>query len=221
MNDMTKLPLDSKLLLFADDTVLYYSNICIKTLYNTVERYLNTVLNWCSFYKLCINTKKTKATFFNKSFSRSCNRNQSLCISNDIVRQEDHHGYLGIIVDDKLSFRNHKNKCLHSASNKLYQLRKIRGCITTKCALSIYKTMVLPIFEYGGIYLSSCTETEQTKLQRLHNQALRIVYKQDNYSNVYDLHSTARILPLKMRREMALLKIMFNRVHNNFFFSLF
>ena len=215
MNDMTKLPLDSKLLLFADDTVLYYSNICIKTLYNTVEKDLNTVVNWCSFYKLCINSKKTKATFFNKSFSRSCNRNQSLCISNDIVRQEDHHGYLGIIVDDKLSFRNHNNKCLRSASNKLYQLRKIRGCITTKCALSIYKAMVLPIFEYGGIYLSSCTETEQTKLQRLQNQALRIIYKRDNYSNVYDLHNTARILPLKMRREMALLKIMFNRVHIN------
>ena len=65
---------------------------------------------------------------------------------------------------------------------------------------------MLPIFEYGGIYLSSCTETEQTKLQRLQNQALRIIYKRDNYSNVYDLHNTARILPLKMRREMALLK---------------
>ena len=104
---------------------------------------------------------------------------------------------------------------ISGASNKLYQLRKIRGCITTKCALSIYKAMVLPIFEYGGIYLSSCTETEQTKLQRLQNQALRIIYKRDNYSNVYDLHNTARILPLKMRREMALLKIMFNRVHIN------
>ena len=50
--------------------------------------------------------------------------------------------------------------------NKMYQLRKIRGCITTKCALTIYKTMVLPLFEYGGLFLDSCTATEQTKMQR-------------------------------------------------------
>ena len=80
--------------------------------------------------------------------------------------------YLGIIVDDKLSFKHHNSKCSRRASNTIYQLRKIRGCITTRCALSIYKTMV---FEYGGVFLGPCTEAERTKLQRLQNQALRII----------------------------------------------
>ena len=30
---------------------------------------------------------------------------------------------------------------------------------------------ILPLFEYGGLFLSSCTDKEQTKLQRLQNQA--------------------------------------------------
>ena len=37
MNDLSKLSLTSNVLLFADDTVLYYSNKCVKTLYNTVH----------------------------------------------------------------------------------------------------------------------------------------------------------------------------------------
>ena len=75
MNDLSKLTLTSNVLLFADDTVLYYSNKCVKTLYNTVQRDLDMVINWCSFNKLCINSNKTKATFFGKSFSRSYDRN--------------------------------------------------------------------------------------------------------------------------------------------------
>ena len=85
---------------------------------------------------------------------------------------------------------------------------------TTNCTLTIYKTMILLLFEYGGIFLSSCTDAEQTKLQRLQNQALRVIYKQDNYGNIFDLHITANLLPLKLRREIALIKIMFNKVYN-------
>ena len=80
MNDLPKLSLTSNILLFADDTVLYYSDKCVKTLYNTVQRDLDMVINWCSFNKLCINSNKTKATFFGKSFSRSYDRNRSLFI---------------------------------------------------------------------------------------------------------------------------------------------
>ena len=85
----------------------------------------------------------------------------------------------------------------------------------TVTTLSIYKTMILPLFEYGGLFLSSCTDKEQTKLQRLQNQALRVIYKEDNYANVFELHNISNLLPLKLRREIALIKIMFNKVHNN------
>ena len=81
--------------------------------------------------------------------------------------------------------------------------------------LSIYKTMVLPLFECGGVFLGSCTEAEQTKLQRLPNQALRIIYQQDNHVNLYNLHNNAKLLPLNIRKEIALIKIMFSKVHDS------
>ena len=175
---------------------------------------LDMVINWCSFNKLCINSNKTKATIFDKSFSRSCVSNLSLYIFGDVVEHVEHYEYLGIIVDDKLSFKNYSIKCSNRANNKIYQLKKIRGCITTKCALTIYKSMVLPLVEYGGLFLDTCTDNVQTKIQRLQNRTLRIIYKQDNYVNMYDLHNTANLLPLKLRREIALLKIMFSKIQD-------
>ena len=151
---------------------------------------------------------------FDKSFSRSCVSNLSLYIFGDVVEHVEHYEYLGIIVDDKLSFKNYSIKCSNRANNKIYQLKKIRGCITTKCALTIYKSMVLPLVEYGGLFLDTCTDNVQTKIQRLQNRTLRIIYKQDNYVNMYDLHNTANLLPLKLRREIALLKIMFSKIQD-------
>ena len=72
-----------------------------------------------------------------------------------------------------------------------------------------------PLPNIGGLFLDSCTAIEQTKMQRLQNQALRITYKQDNYATVYNLHNTANLLPLKLRREIALTKSMFNQVQDN------
>ena len=73
------------------------------------------------------------------------------------------------------------------------------------------KTMILPLLEYGGVFLGSCTERERTKLQRLQNQALRTIYKKDNHTNLYSLHDKAKLLPLNLRREIALIKIIYNK----------
>ena len=75
--------------------------------------------------------------------------------------------------------------------------------------------MVLPLFEYGGVFLGSYTEAQRTKLHRLPNQALRIIYKQDNHVNLCNLHNNAKLLPLNLRREIALIKIMFSKVHDS------
>ena len=46
MNDISRLPvpLTSNLLLFADDTVLYYSDTCMKNLYSTMQNDLDMVI---------------------------------------------------------------------------------------------------------------------------------------------------------------------------------
>ena len=67
-----------------------------------------------------VSVGKTKATIFDKSFSRQCATNLSLYISGAVVKHVEHFEYLGIIVDDKLSFRHHISKCSCSANNSIY-----------------------------------------------------------------------------------------------------
>ena len=89
--------------------------------------------------------------------------------------------------------------------------------MNTKAAVMVYTSMVLPFFEYGNVFLSTCTERDLTKLQRLQNRGLRTALGKENTSNVYDMHMDAHILPIKLRAKIALMKIMFSLKQNDQF----
>ena len=58
--------------------------------------------------------------------------------------------YLGVKLDSRLTFESHANECIHLVSHKKILLTKIRTYIDKKQALTIYKSKILPYFDYGG-----------------------------------------------------------------------
>ena len=60
--------------------------------------------------------------------------------------------YLGVMLDCRLNFEKHADAIGKLVSHKLYLLGKIRSFLTRQMALCIYKTKVLPYFDYGDIF---------------------------------------------------------------------
>ena len=88
----------------------------------------------------------------------------------------------------------------------------IRRIITPKCALDIYKQMILPLFDYTGFMLYSLSQSDKNDLQVLQNDALRTCYnihRRDKVS-VKNLHTQAKLLSLDQRRQIQLLSLMYN-----------
>lgn len=50
------------------------------------------------------------------------------------------------------------------------------------------------------------------RLQKLVNKSLRICLRESRDANVVGMHLNAKVLPLKIRRNIALLKLMFSRI---------
>ena len=96
-------------------------------------------------------------------------------------------------------------------SNKIYSLVKIRDFITTHCALTIYKQIILPLFDYSGFILISCNISDRMDLQKLQNDVLRICYnvKLRDRVSIARMHSDARLLSLEQRRQVLLMCLMF------------
>ena len=119
--------------------------------------------------------------------------------------------YLGVLLDDQLTFTPYYKLVKRRLENKIFVLSKIRKYISNMTALLIYKQAVLPFVEYAGFVLGSCNIGQRRALQTLQNNALRLCkryYLLDRIS-IDRLHDECRILGLEQRRRKQLLRLMY------------
>ena len=59
--------------------------------------------------------------------------------------------YLGITADQTLNSNPHLNQIIKTISYKLSLLSKLKTYITMEAAIQVYKSMVIPYFDYCDI----------------------------------------------------------------------
>ena len=95
---------------------------------------------------------------------------------------------------------------LHKIVNhKLFLLKTIRPCLTTKAALSVAKSMILSLIDYGNIFLTG----DKSDLQKLQNKVLRCCLQiQDPLEiNVLEMNDLVDVCMVDQRRILQLLII--------------
>lgn len=215
INDVDNLNINSKIKLYADDTVIYNSHSNIDQACMTLQADLDIFGNWCAINKLTINTKKSKGMMFG---SRHKLRNVNpvpLKLNGINLHFVKSYKYLGINLDGCLSFNKQINEITKQVTHKLYMLSKIRCYLTTDAAIKIYKSMVLPYFDYGDVLLVSTNITSLNKLQKLQNRGLRICLRCNERQPVHLLHTTTNVPMLINRRKTHLRNFMFKRLSNS------
>ena len=111
--------------------------------------------------------------------------------------------YLGIDIDEHLTFKKYFNTLFQNVLHKVYLLRKIRLMLSLKAALDIVKTMICSIIDYGNICIDTCTSQDLQDLQILQNSALRCCYNvcDPRDEHVSDLHRNANVQMLDVRQK--------------------
>ena len=116
-----------------------------------------------------------------------------------------------MILDDNLSFTPYYNMVKRKMENKIFVMSKIRKYIDKGTSVLIYKQAVLPLVEYAGFVLISCSIGQRHELQVLQNNALRLCkrYRLLDRVQIHRLHSECTIIGLEQRRRKQLLRLMF------------
>ena len=210
-NDISSIIKKSKSVYYADDTVIYSQSKDIHKAMRTVRANLQNLNTWCAKNGIYINPKKTKFIVFsnNTKKTKKALPKLKLEVNSTEVERVKSFNYLGVKLDDKLTFDQHVKSLISRVSAKLFQLKKIRSNLTAKAATLVYKNMILPIMEYGDIYLYSASKSNRKKLQTLQNKALRCAIGRDSTYNTSMLHKEAKLQKLKIRRRTHLLLHMF------------
>ena len=85
--------------------------------------------------------------------------------------------YLGMIVDDKLTWSQHVDYISSEITRNIGVLKRIRHFIPKESLLLLYHTLIEPYFKYCSIVWGQCCETLRDKLQTLQNKAAQAIAK--------------------------------------------
>ena len=189
--------------MYADDTVIYGTDS------QQLQRKLNSVVEWCSKNILTLNISKTK--WMTIGLVRHIREHELRFKVKDMILEEVlTYKYLGVELDESLSYKHHRRTMVNHVQQKLSYFPKIRTFINTSVALTIYKSTILPIIEYADFIYDQTVEYVSKQIQSLQNRGLKIVFNQHNkrYDQrmpTTEMHREANLFRLKYRREQHLL----------------
>ena len=161
--------------MYADDTVIYFSDTSPGLIKQFLQNDLNYVEQWLQENKLVLNQSKTKWMLFGTG--------QKLEHSSDIVIQS--HGqniervssfcYLGVTLDEHRSWNEHVEIISSKVSKCLGLLSRIRPYLTQKAAKCVHNCLIQPIFNYTDMVWGGLSIGCSKNLQHLQNRAAHIV----------------------------------------------
>ena len=137
--------------LYADDTVLYAADQNIRTATDNLQKALDQFTDWCGENKLTLNANKTKQMVFCTRNMVKKAKNVQLPVRCLPLQTVPTCKYLGRSLDSTLTLNYHVKNVSNMISYKAILLGKIRKFLTEKVALKIYKSMILPYFDYGDV----------------------------------------------------------------------
>jgi len=103
-----------------DDTTVFYSSKHIQTALSKISTDLKRLTDWFKANKLSLNIKKTNYMIF--SNTRIAIPQHTLRIRNKILNSAAHTNFLGIIIDNRLSWHKHIDYCKKKMSSGLYAI---------------------------------------------------------------------------------------------------
>ncbi len=210
INDLPNSSKKLKAILFADDSAAYASSECIETLTGVVNTELNNLSEWFKANKLSLNIAKTHFLVIGKNNHEDRVRIQ---INGNAIAQERHIKFLGIIVDDKLDWREHINFISHKINSSLFALRNARTCINEDTSKLLYYTLIYPYLSTGLHLWGSTFKCHTDRISILQKKAIRVIAGAPRLEHTMPLFEKLHILPLTDLYRFSLGQFMYRQIY--------
>lgn len=184
-----------KIALFADDTALHHSSENSADIVTHLQHTGRKVQQYMEKWKINLNRQKTQALFITNRYSKQL-PGSHLKFLNENIKWETDAKYLGMIIDKRVTLKQHVDYVInraHTALRLLYPFISRNSKLDLQNKLLIYKVAIRPIFTYGCPAFEEMAKTHLQKLQILQNKFLRIILNKSRYDRITDLHTEAKV----------------------------
>ena len=123
-------------------------------------------------------------------------------MNGEMLERVSHMKYLGVTLDECLTFDNHISKIHAKAVNQLGILREARHFLDHKTSLLLCQSLILPQLSFCDIVYETTTQSNMKKLQQIQNSALRVILKANKRTSIKSMHDSLKISSLEQRRKL-------------------
>ena len=173
INDLCSVCKHTFPILFADDTNLFSSGKEIKTLETNINNELSHISIWLKVNKLSLNIKKTHYMIFRKRKKDSLN--VKLSIDGELINEVDKTKFLGVLIDNKLTWKQHIAYVSGKIARGIGMLIKARQYLNKQGLISLYYSFIYPYLTYCNHIWGSTYKTSLKRLTTLQNKAVKII----------------------------------------------
>ena len=184
---------------FADDTAMWTAAYTRSYAIRILQKGLNELESWCRKWRVKLNGEKSSLIFISRNWEKN-NENYALHLFDDVIRPGKSARFLGIEIDNYLSFGKHIDTIQSRAAKRMNVLKVLaRNGVQPKTLIRLYKIYVRPITEYGSAAFLAISSHQFDRLIQIENEAIRISLKLPRYLRRDLLHEYASMQPIRDR----------------------
>ena len=165
-----------KIILYADDILLYYSSNSAKDIEQRINEDVLSISKWLDENLLTLNCAKSKFLLFGSNRRLKTFTNVFIHINNQQLAREQTIKYLGIIFSENLNWSDYLTDVSRKINQRIGLLRRVKDFLSVKDRLTIYNSLIVPLFDYADIiWGDKNNSTLMDQLQILQNKAAKTI----------------------------------------------
>ncbi|XP_052370210.1 uncharacterized protein LOC127927632 [Oncorhynchus keta] len=164
---------------------------------NRISACLADISVWMTDHHLKLNLSKTELLLLP---GKDCPfHDLAITVDNSIVSSSQSAKNLGVILDNTLTFSTNIKAVSRSCRFMLYNIRKVRPCLTQEAAQVLIQALVISRLDYCNSLLAGLPACAIKPLQLIQNAAARLVFNLPKFSHVTPLLRSLHWLPVEAR----------------------
>ena len=195
--------------MYADDTTIYLFledfEITYRELATKAE--LDKVNVWLKLNKLTVNVEKTKCVWYHK---RRKPNPIKLVLNGKQIDIVTYFSFLGVIIDEHISWKNHAEMVANKLSKLVGILHKLKYVYPKFILETIYKSLFVPHLNFGSLVWGS----KINQIEKIQKKAIRVITHSKYIAHTEPLLKELRLLKAQDMFSLKLILFLNKLSHN-------
>ena len=180
-------------IMFANDSSFFIHGKKTDEMADIINQELEEIVSWLNANRLSLNIRKTKSILFNPTKDKKT-INISLKILDEKIEQVEVIKFLGVILDENLTWKKHIQYINRKIAKNIGIISKARTILNKKTLLTLYYTFIYPYLNYCITSWGSANKTILDPLIKLQKKAVRLISNAPKLTHTKPLFFNTRVL---------------------------